>query len=254
MTQPKKQIQPVHTNSLYDTVKTIFFAAVIALGIRSVAYEPFSIPSGSMIPTLLVGDYLFVSKSSYGYSRYSFPLAVFAFEGRLKAVMPKRGDVAVFRKPHNENIDYIKRVIGMPGDKIQVKDGRLYINHKIVKRTFIGEFKNKSLPDNAVVTYKRYRETLPEGRTHDIIERSDHEFLDNTEVFTVPENHFFMMGDNRDGSQDSRVMAEVGYVPFDNFVGRAENIFFSVGDEAHIWEIWKWPTALRFKRFFQEII
>ena len=249
-----KVIKPVKENSLYETIKTIFFAGVIALGIRSIAFEPFSIPSGSMIPTLLVGDYLFVSKATYGYSKYSFPLAAFGFEGRIYGTLAKRGDVVVFRKPHNENIDYIKRVIGLPGDTIQVRDGRVYINHKMVQRDFIGNYDSKAMPENKVVTYKRYREELPDGHTHEIIEKSDNEYLDNTELFTVPANHYFMMGDNRDGSQDSRVMSEVGYVPFQNFVGRAENIFFSVDEDSKIWEFWKWPTSLRFKRFLQKII
>jgi signal peptidase I len=249
-----KDIQPVRQNSVYETVKTIFFAGVIALGIRSFAFEPFSIPSGSMIPTLLVGDYLFVSKYSYGYSQYSFPMAAFPFPGRINATPAKRGDIVVFRKPHNENIDYIKRVIGLPGDTIQVKDGRLYINHKIVDRTYIGDVPEKTPPNFEYETYKKYTETLPEGYKHEIIEKSDHEFLDNTEEFNVPEGHYFMMGDNRDGSQDSRVMNEVGYVPFENFVGKAQNIFFSVDDDYQIWEIWKWPVSLRVKRFFQKII
>ena len=249
-----KTIQPRKENTLYETIKTIFFAGLIALGIRSVAFEPFSIPSGSMIPTLLVGDFLFVSKATYGYSKYSFPLAAFQFNGRIMGEAAKRGDVVVFRKPHNENIDYIKRVIGLPGDTVQVRNGRLYLNHKIVKREFIGEFEAKAMPENAMVTYKRYREKLPGGHTHEIIEKSDNEYLDNTEIFTVPTGHYFMMGDNRDGSQDSRVMSEVGYVPFENFVGRAENIFLSVDEDAKIWEFWKWPTSLRFKRFFQKII
>lgn len=251
----KKEIKPVQQGaSMYDTIKTIFFAALIALTIRSVAFEPFSIPSGSMIPTLLVGDYLFVSKSSYGYSRYSFPLTLMPFEGRINPTLPKRGDVVVFRKPHNENIDYIKRVIGLPGDKVQVKEGRLYINHKMVKRTYLGDYKTLSQPENMVVTFKRYREELPGGKIHEIIEKSDRDVLDNTEMYEVPENHYFMMGDNRDGSQDSRVMDQVGYVPFENFVGRAENIFFSVDESARIWEFWKWPTAMRIKRFFQKIV
>lgn len=241
-------------NTSYDFVKTIFFAALIALSIRSVAYEPFSIPSGSMIPTMLVGDYLFVSKSSYGYSRYSFPMAMFPIEGRINGKTPERGDVVVFRKPHNENIDYIKRVIGMPGDKIQVMNGRLYINDQRVKREFIGDYKSYSQPENTVVTFKRYKETLPNKRVHEIIEKSDREQLDNTSVFTVPTGNYFMMGDNRDGSLDSRVLDEVGYVPFENFVGRAERIFFSVDEKAKIWQIWNYPWSLRLTRFFQKII
>jgi len=248
----KKEILPKE-NTLYDTIKTIFFAGLIAISIRSVAFEPFSIPSGSMIPTLLVGDYLFVSKSAYGYSRYSFPMNIFQFQGRIKAQQPERGDVIVFRKPHNEDIDYIKRLIGMPGDKIQYKEGRLYINHKLINRTFLGEYKAMSQPDNVMVTYKRYEEELPEGRTHEIIERSDSGPLDNTPIYTVPENHYFMMGDNRDGSQDSRVMDEVGFVPFDNFVGKAENIFYSLDENTHIWELWKLPAGTRFKRILQKI-
>lgn len=254
MTKKTKDIQPQKENTVYDTVKTIFFAGLIALTIRSVAYEPFSIPSGSMIPSLLIGDYLFVSKSSYGYSKYSFPMGVFPFEGRIKSHMPQRGDVVVFRKPHNENIDYIKRVVGLPGDKIQVKGGRLYINHKKVKRTYLGDYKAVAMPENMMVTYKRYREELPGGKEHEIIERWDNGTLDNTPLYTVPGDAFFMMGDNRDGSQDSRVMEEVGFVPFVNLVGRAENIFFSVDEHTKIWELWKLPTAMRFKRFMQKII
>ena len=254
MTQNTKDIQPVHTNTTYETVKTIFFAALIALTIRSLAFEPFSIPSGSMVPTLLVGDYLFVSKSSYGYSRYSFPLAAFPIQGRIKARPAERGDVVVFRKPHNERIDYIKRVIGLPGDQIQVKKGRLYINRQMVERTFIGDYKIKLQPEPDEISYKRYREDLPGGTTHEIIERSDSGPLDDTELFTVPEGHYFMMGDNRDGSQDSRVMSEVGYVPFENFIGKARNIFFSLEDGTSVVEIWKWPEAIRAKRFLQKII
>lgn len=249
-----KTIQPRSANATYEMLRTIFFAGLIALGVRSVAFEPFSIPSGSMIPTLLVGDYLFVSKSSYGYSQFSFPLGVFPFEGRINAKEPERGDVAVFRKPYNENIDYIKRVIGLPGDKVQMRNGRLYINHNIVDREYIGDYKTLSYPENAEVTFKRYRETLPNGTTHEIIEKSDRGQLDDTPVYTVPENHYFMMGDNRDGSLDSRVMDEVGFVPFKNFIGRAERIFFSVDEDAKIWEFWKYPWSLRLKRILQKII
>lgn len=247
-------IQPRSQNSTYEMLRTIFFAGLIALGVRSVAFEPFSIPSGSMIPTLLVGDYLFVSKSSYGYSQYSFPLGIVPFEGRIHAKEPERGDVAVFRKPHNENIDYIKRVIGLPGDKVQMRNGRLYLNNNLVDREYIGDYKTKSYPENTEVTFKRYRETLPNGTVHHIIEKSDRGQLDNTPMYTVPDNHYFMMGDNRDGSLDSRVMDEVGFVPFKNFIGRAERIFFSVDEEAKIWEVWKYPWSLRMKRLLQKII
>lgn len=254
MNKPVKEIQPVKGNAAFDTVKTVFFAGLIALTIRSLAYEPFSIPSGSMVPTLLIGDYLFVSKSAYGYSRYSFPLAMFPIQDRINGQQPERGDVVVFRKPHNENIDYIKRVVGLPGDQIQVKKGRLYINRTLVERKYLGEFKITMPPRDEAVTYKRYEETLPGGGAHEIMELSDKEYLDNTDLFTVPEGHYFMMGDNRDGSQDSRVMNEVGFVPFENLIGRAENIFFSIDKDAHPVEIWKWPNELRPKRFLQKII
>ena len=195
-----KTIQPTQQNTMYETVKTIFFAAVIALTIRSVVFEPFSIPSGSMVPTLLVSDYLFVSKSSYGYSKYSFPLGIAPIEGRIRAQPVERGDVIVFAKPRNERIDYIKRAIGLPGDRIQMKQGRLYINGQIVEREFVGDYDYK-MPDGSTVKHKRYKEILPEGRTHMVIERSDNGPLDDTQEYAVPEDHYFMMGDNRDGSK-----------------------------------------------------
>jgi signal peptidase I len=248
-----KNIQPAQGNTAYETIKTIFIAGLIALTVRSVAFEPFSIPSGSMIPSLLVGDYLFVSKSAYGYSRYSFPLGIFPIEGRWHAGEVKRGDVIVFRKPGNTNIDYIKRAIGLPGDRIQMKHGRLYINNKEVKRDYIGDYQAAMMPDDQVINFKRYRETLPNEKTHWIIERSDAGPLDDTEEFVVPEDHYFMMGDNRDGSQDSRVMTEVGYVPYENLIGRAERIFFSLDEGTRAWEVWKWPMAIRYSRLFQKI-
>jgi signal peptidase I len=252
MSQPKKDIQPTDKNSVFETVKTILVAGVIALTIRSLAYEPFSIPSGSMIPSLLVNDFLFVSKYSYGYSKYSFPLGIFPIDGRIGGHPPERGDVIVFRKPHNEDIDYIKRLIGLPGDSIQVKLGRLYINGKQIQRDYIGDYSAK-MPDGSMVEHKRYKETLPNGVVHEIIERSDEGPLDNTDVYHVPEGHYFMMGDNRDGSQDSRVMEQVGYVPAINLVGHAQRIFFSLDDEVHPWEIWQWPTAIRYDRIFKKI-
>ena len=249
----KQELKPTEHNSIYETIKTLFFAAIIALTVRSLAYEPFSIPSGSMIPSLLVGDYLFVSKFTYGYSKYSFPLGIAPIEDRINAKPVARGDVVVFRKPGLYSIDYIKRVIGLPGDKLQVKEGRLYINGKMVKREYIGDIEEPTYPNNEMIKHKRYKETLPGGKVHEIIERSDNWLLDNTDVFEVPEDHYFMMGDNRDGSQDSRVLTEVGYVPYENLIGKAQFIFFSLDNDAKAYEIWKWPIAIRFKRLFQKI-
>jgi signal peptidase I len=247
-----KTIEPVAENSLYETIKTVFIAGLIALTVRSLAFEPFSIPSGSMIPTLLISDYLFVSKSAYGYSRYSFPLGLMPIEGRINSKPVQRGDIIVFRKPGHEGIDYIKRAIGLPGDRIQMRSGRLYINGKKIERDYIGDYE-MTLPDGSRRTHKRYREILPEGVTHEILEYSDGAPLDNTDEYVVPKNHYFMMGDNRDGSQDSRVMSEVGYVPEENLVGRAERIFFSLKEGTRAFELWKWPTNLRYGRLFQKI-
>jgi len=231
----------------WETVRTVLYAVAIAITIRIFAYEPFNIPSGSMIPTLLVGDYLFVSKFSYGYSRYSLPWGLPWISGRIFVGLPERGDVAVFKLPRDNKTDYIKRLIGLPGDTIQVIHGILHINGEPVQREKVAEVKDPhSGYNSAQVT--EYIETLPNGRKHRIWERGDEELLDNTPVYTVPENHYFAMGDNRDSSQDSRVINAVGYVPFENLVGRAEFLFFSHDDSARLWEIWKWPFAIRYSR------
>ena len=230
-----------------ETIRTIVYAVLIALVVRTFLYEPFNIPSGSMIPTLLVGDYLFVSKFSYGYSRYSFPLGLPPFDGRVLSDTPERGDVAVFKLPTDNETDYIKRLIGLPGDQIQVKGGVLHINGDPVKRQKLAERRVMGFGGRMQVTTE-YVETLPNGRRHLIWEDSDHAPLDNTEVYMVPEGHYFAMGDNRDNSQDSRVLSQVGYVPFENLIGRAEFLFFSTDGSARIWELWKWPTAIRFGR------
>ncbi len=236
---------------LVDNFKTIIYAILIALAIRTVAFEPFNIPSGSMIPTLLVGDYLFVSKFSYGYSHYSLPLSPPLFSGRILASLPKRGDVAVFKLPRDTSTDYIKRLIGLPGDTIQMKDGQLYINGTVVERTADGTFAAEG--EGPPIVEKRYIETLPGGREHPILKMSDHEPLDNTEEFHVPPGYVFAMGDNRDNSLDSRVPNAVGYVPLENLVGRAEFIFFSI-DATHPWyEFWEWPFEIRWGRLFSGI-
>ena len=230
----------------FEFIKTIVIAGALALGFRSLLFEPFNIPSGSMIPTLLVGDYLFVSKYSYGYSRYSFPFGIAPFDGRIFETPPERGDVAVFRQPQNESVAFIKRIVGLPGDRIQVTDGVLRINDVAVNRVRKG-FATASDGYN-VIRFAVYQETLPNGKSYLIQERSDDDdVLDNTNVFLVPEGHYFMMGDNRDNSRDSRTTS-VGMVPAENLIGRAERLFFSHNSSAHLWEIWKWPFAIRYGR------
>ena len=202
---------------LWETTKTVLYAVLIAVFIRTVFAEPFSIPSGSMIPTLLVGDYLFVSKYSYGYSRHSLPFSMPLIKGRIWYDEPKRGDVIVFKLPSDNRTDYIKRLIGLPGDRIQMKQGRLYINGTVVEREPQGEYVMRDGTGNAV-RFQKYTEILPEGFSHAILEFSDDGPYDDTEEFVVPEGHFFMMGDNRDNSMDSRAF-KIGYVPKENLVG-----------------------------------
>jgi signal peptidase I len=235
-----------------ETLRTIVYAVLIALVIRTFAFEPFSIPSGSMIPTLLVGDYLFVSKFSYGYSRFSLPFGLPLFNGRIWADTPERGDVAVFKLPADQRTDFIKRVIGLPGDRIQVVGGILHINGEPVERQEVAQ-RAIRIQGGYVSRVTEYVETLPNGVQHLIWERSDHEFFDDTKEFEVPPGHFFMMGDNRDSSQDSRALGDVGYVPFENLVGRAEIIFFSHNGDARFWEAWRWPAAIRWERILNVI-
>jgi len=240
-------------SGLWETVRTVIYAVLIALVVRTFLYEPFNIPSGSMKPTLLVGDYLFVSKYAYGYSRYAFPLGLAPFSGRIMGTEPERGDVVVFKLPRDNETDYIKRVIGLPGDRIQVIDGLLHINGEAVKRETVGEVLMKNdlgFPERSV----EYIETLPNGRQHAIWEFSDDSRYDNTPVYTVPEDHFFAMGDNRDKSLDSRATSHVGFVPFENLVGRAGIIFFSHKEDSSLFEVWKWPTSIRFSRLFDDIV
>ena len=237
--------------SAFDTVKTIVYAVLIAVVVRTVAYEPFNIPSGSMIPTLLVGDYLFVSKFSYGYSRYSLPFGLPMFPGRIFFHPPQRGDVVVFKLPTDNSTDYIKRVIGLPGDQIQVREGQLYINGNLVPRKRIPDYMYKE--DGSIIPLHQYIETLPNGMQHRIIKITDNGPMNNTQIYTVPPHEYFMMGDNRDNSEDSRVLSAVGYVPQVNLVGKAEFLFFSTNGSARLWQFWKWPFAVRYKRLFEGI-
>ncbi len=230
--------------SWFEVIKTIFYALLIAGVIRSFIFQPFNIPSGSMEATLLVGDYLFVSKAAYGYSRYSFPFGAVPISGRYVASAPTRGDVVVFKFPGDNSTDYIKRLVGLPGDRIQMKDGVLYINDKAVPKVKVADY----IEDFGGQPHHvpQYRETLPNGVSYNVLDRDTQGDLDSTQVFVVPEGHYFMMGDNRDNSSDSR--ASVGYVPFENFVGKAEIIFFSTDGSSRFWEVWKWPSAIRYGR------
>ncbi len=248
--------EPKSKGGAWELIKVVFQALLIAIVVRTFLFQPFNIPSGSMIPTLLIGDFLFVSKYSYGYSRYSLPFGPDLFKGRLLASPPKRGDVVVFKLPRDNSTDYIKRVIGLPGETIQMKEGRLYINGTIVPRDPIAKVRTEDYygREAEVPTYK---ETLPGGVIHTIIEiQGDTGFNDNTEPFKVPANSYFMMGDNRDNSTDSRVPPDqggVGYVPFDNLIGRAELIFFSNGQGQPAWNFWQWPWTVRWNRIFNRV-
>ena len=197
---------------------TLAFAAVIAFGFRVFAFEPFNISSNSMVPTLKAGDLFFVSKFSYGYSRFSVPFGIFDFEGRVLESAPKRGDVVVFRQPNNDSVTFIKRVIGLPGDSVAVHDGILHINETPVRRVDAG--RGTTSDGLAELTYREFEEFLPGGASHRIREMTDAGFNDNTRIFDVPPGHYFLMGDNRDNSNDSRT-AHVGMVPAENLVGKA---------------------------------
>jgi signal peptidase I len=205
-----------------------------------------------MIPTLLVGDYLFVAKYSYGYSRYSFPFGPNLFSGRIWSAEPERGDVVVFKLPRDNETDYIKRVIGLPGDEIQMIHGVLHINGQAVKKEETEDFVLHD-PSGRERHLARFLETLPNGVTYPVLDLVKEGIGDNTEVYKVPENHFFMMGDNRDNSTDSRFLSEVGFVPFENLLGKAKIIFFSIDEDASFWQIWKWPTDVRWSRILQTV-
>ncbi|HIA21249.1 MAG TPA: signal peptidase I [Alphaproteobacteria bacterium] len=236
------------SNAFWETFRTVLYAMIIAVLVRTFAYEPFNIPSGSMIPNLLVGDYLFVSKFSYGYSRYSFPYGFGVFDGRIWGTPPERGDVAVFKLPRDNETDYIKRIVGLPGDEIQVLGGVLHINGQIVERFRLDDYVYRDRFGNHNKV-KQYLENMPNGKSYRVLDSDPFGSLDNTPIYVVPQGHYFAMGDNRDNSSDSRVLQQVGYIPEENLVGRAEILFFSTNGSARLWQVWRWPFSIRFLRF-----
>ena len=242
----------ISKKSIIDNLKTLFYALIIAIIIRSLLLQPFYIPSSSMEPNLLVGDRLFVTKYSYGYSKHSFPFSPNIFNGRIFFSEPKRGDVVVFKTPADNRTDYIKRLIGLPGDIIQFINGDLYINNNQVLKTII----NSNKPvfcGNSILEVNHFIEKLTNGKTYESVYRTEYSFK-NSDKFVVPENHYFYLGDNRDCSKDSRFLSEVGYVHKDNLVGKAQFLFFSSDYRiGSIFKFWKWSSIIRFDRFFKKI-
>lgn len=298
MSKKKKKV----SQEIKETFKAILWAGILAIIIRTFAIEPFHIPSDSMIPNLLVGDHLFVSKISYGYSRQSFPFSLPLIKERIFATEPEIGDVIVFKKIKGKPDNYIKRLIGRGGDKIQLKNGILHINGKALKREFVDNYFIVNLPynlrksdsvtittqdaqtltvidtkklylngrplkkDQFSIAYKqlpnfkgeavelnKYLYTLPNGVQHYVIEISDNEQMDNTQEYIVPENHYFMMGDNRDMSEDSRFLDEVGYIHSRDLIGRANLIFYSHNNSVNLLEVWKYFSPIRYERLLNKI-
>jgi signal peptidase I len=242
---------------LWENIKTVVTALLVAVVVRTFLFEPFNIPSGSMIPTLLVGDYVFTEKWAYGYSHFSFPFSPDLFGGRILFRMPHRGDVAVFRETNDTSVDYIKRIIGLPGDHVQMRGGELYLNGAKVPRRDLGDY--TAVDEHGTETEaRRFDELLPASGdahgtvAHAILKETDEGPANDTPDFVVPAGDFFAMGDNRDDSADSRFPnpVGVGFVPMENLVGRAVVIFFSVDGRAPIWQVWEWPFEIRWTRLF----
>ena len=242
----------ISKKSIIDNLKTLFYALIIAIIIRSLLLQPFYIPSSSMEPNLLVGDRLFVTKYSYGYSKHSFPFSPNIFNGRIFFSEPKRGDVVVFKTPADNRTDYIKRLIGLPGDIIQFINGDLYINNNQVLKTIINS--NKTVfCGSTTIDVNYFSEKLSSGKIYVSVYRTKGSYK-NSDKFVVPENHYFYLGDNRDCSKDSRYLSEVGYVHKDNIVGKAQFLFFSSDYRiGSFFKFWKWSSIIRFDRFFKKI-
>ena len=236
-----------------ENIKTLFYALVIAIIIRSLLIQPFYIPSSSMEPTLLVGDRLFVTKYSYGYSNHSFPFSPPIINGRIFSKKPKIGDVVVFKTPSDNRTDYIKRLIGLPGDNIQFINGDLVLNNNQILKFRISKSDTIYCGKQTIEVYT-FKEKLPNGKTYSAVYLKDYSFQ-NSDVFTVPKKHYFFLGDNRDCSKDSRYLTSVGYVHEDNLVGKAQFIFFSSDFRiGSIFSFWKWHKTIRINRFFKKII
>ena len=237
---------------IIDNIKTLFYALLIALFIRSFFFQPFYIPSSSMEPNLLVGDRLFVSKYSYGYSRHSFPFSPKIYNGRIFEKTPERGDIIVFKTPADNRTDYIKRLIGLPGDTVQIIDGNLLLNNTLIPRNKLEISLNINC-GNEILETNVFEETLPNGVKYIAVYRRDG-MMKNSDIFVVPENHYFFMGDNRDCSKDSRFLSSVGYVNFNNLVGKAQLIFFSNNKKKHsFFKFWKWNESVRTDRLFKKV-
>ena len=237
---------------IIDNLKTLFYAFIIAIIIRSLLIQPFYIPSSSMEPTLLVGDRIFVTKYSYGYSKHSFPFSPPIFNNRLIFKEPKRGDVVVFKTPADNRTDYIKRLIGLPGDTIQFIDSNLYLNNTEILKSLVSK-KEKIYCGNSNINVFSFEEKLPNGKIYKSVYSKDFPYQ-NSDIFEVPENYYFFLGDNRDCSKDSRFLSSVGYVHQDNLVGKAQFIFFSSDQRVgSIFSFWKWHKSIRLSRTFDKI-
>ncbi len=242
----------INQNFLIENIKTLIYALIIAIVIRSLIIQPFYIPSSSMEPNLLVGDRLFVTKYSYGYSKHSFPFSPSIFKGRLLFNEPKRGDVVVFKTPADNRTDYIKRVIGLPGDKIQFIDSNLFLNSNEIFKSKINE-KDIIFCGNKIIDVFTFEEILPNKKKYNTVYLQNYSFQ-NSDVFEIPEDHYFFLGDNRDCSKDSRFLTSVGYVHKDNLVGKAQFIFFSSDRSiGSFFSFWKWNKSMRLNRFFKKI-